>query len=365
MLEMVISVGVLALLSVVGTTGMMSVRSRKLLDGEADTIVSVIREVQEKATKQENANNWGIKFFNTTSGDDYYTQFYGASQTSGTQKSIFYIPKTVQLLYPTSGNSSEIVVTKMTGVPSGENYIDLGSTSTSGTYRIRIDAGGKVEKIKHGYGLDAYYKFEDPANVTLALDASGHNKNALIAGATGGQTGKSGKAFLFNGTSSYVRASGFANLGTSNQAYTFAGWVKLTSGETDGNIIHMSSVSGGTGWCLPPVAVVGGKLRGYSWTGSAVTVTGTTTLAPGTWYYFTNTWDAANGLRIYVNGKLENTTAQATYAASGVSNYIFLGMDPLGCSGNAGWLAGTLDEVKVFSRSLTAEEIMDLYNENK
>ncbi|MFA5173438.1 MAG: LamG-like jellyroll fold domain-containing protein [Candidatus Paceibacterota bacterium] len=365
MMEMIISIGVLTLLSVVGTTGMMSVRTKKILDGEADMILTTIRETQDKALKQERSNAWGIKFFNATSGDDYYVQYYGTSFATGTQKSIFYLPKTVKFLYPTEGNSTEMIVTKATGVPSAENYVDIGSTGVEGSYRIRLDPRGKAEKIKNGYGLLAYYKFDDPASVVSAFDSSGKYVNATISGATSGVAGKIQRALSFNGTSNYARASGFTDLGTSNQAYTFMGWVKLGTGETDGNIIHMSSVIGGTGWCIPPVAIAGGKIRGYSYNSGAVSVTGTTTLTPGIWYHFANTWSATNGLRIYLNGKLEASTAQANYTASGASNFIFFGLDPSSCSGNVGWFSGLIDEVRIYNRALSEKEIKDLYKETE
>ncbi|MDD4761942.1 MAG: prepilin-type N-terminal cleavage/methylation domain-containing protein [Candidatus Pacebacteria bacterium] len=366
LLEMVISVGILAVLSIVGTTGVMSVRTKKMLDGEADTILTTIRETQDKALKQEEATAWGIKFFNQTEGDDYYVQYYGASFETGTQKSIFYLPKSIQFLYPTDGNSVEMFVTKATGVPSAENYIDIGATGVEGSYRIRLDPRGKAEKIRNGYGLLAYYKFDDPASAVSAFDSSGKYTNALITGAVSGAVGKIQRALTFNGTSAYARASGFTDLGISNQAYTFTGWIKLGSGETDGNIIHMSGNDAGSGWCLPPVAVVGGKIRGYSFNGGGVSATGTTTLSSGVWYYFANTWDATNGLKIYLNGQLEKATAQSTYVASGNSNYIFFGFNPpISCSGNTGWFLGAIDEVRIYKRALSAKEIKDLYKETE
>lgn len=367
LLEMVISVGILAVLSIVGTTGVMSVRTKKMLDGEADTILTTIRETQDKALKQEEATAWGIKFFNQTEGDDYYVQYYGASFETGTQKSIFYLPKSIQFLYPTDGNSMEMFVTKATGVPSAENYIDIGATGVEGSYRIRLDPRGKAEKIRNGYGLLAYYKFDDPASAVSAFDSSGKYSNATILGATSGAEGKVQRALTFNGTSAYTRTGGFTDLGTSNQAYTFTGWVKLGSGETDGNIIHMSGTYAGSGWCLPPVAVAGGKLRGYSYNGVGVGVsaTGTTTLIPGTWYYFANTWSATNGLRIYLNGKLEASATQTSYVASGASNFIFFGLNLTGCYGNTDWFSGLIDEARIYNRELSEKEIKDLYKETE
>ncbi len=193
------------------------------------------------------------------------------------------------------------------------------------------------------------------------LDRSVSGNNADNVGGTP-VIGKVGQALNFSGTSQYSKASGFSAAGTSNQPYTFASWVKPAAGETDGNIIHMSSASTGLGWCLPPLTLVSGKARGNSWIGSAVAVTGTSTISPGSWYHLVTTWDSTGGLKIYVNGALENTTSQATYTASGSSNYIWLSYTTGSCSGDNGDYDGALDEVRIYSRSLSASEVKQLYD---
>jgi hypothetical protein len=201
---------------------------------------------------------------------------------------------------------------------------------------------------------------------TTIYDKSGFARNAAITrGGNGyGVTSTPGKvkqAFDFDGQTDYALASGFTDLGTSNVPYSFTGWVKIPPTETDGNIIHMV----GGGWCLPPVALSSGKLRGYSWNGGGVSVAGTTNLAPGTWYHFANTWDATNGLRIFVNGVLENSTAQATYIASGISNSLYFGYSPGVCAGDTGWFNGAIDDLRVYNYSLSSQEISQIYNAAK
>jgi hypothetical protein len=166
-----------------------------------------------------------------------------------------------------------------------------------------------------------------------------------------------GYAGYFDGINDVATFSGFTELGTSNQPYTIEGWVKAAAGESNGNIIHMSSNSSGSGWCLPPVSMVSGKLRAYSWKGSAVSATGVTAVNDGAWHHFATTWDSTGGLRLYVDGALEASTPQATYSASGASNYLKFAVSPGTCSGNNGYFNGQLDEVAVFSRALSDAEV--------
>ena len=115
---------------------------------------------------------------------------------------------------------------------------------------------------------------------------------------------------------------------------------------------------------MPPVSLDSGKIKGHSWIGSANSVHSTTTITADTWYYVVNTWDPS-GLKIYVNGVLENTTTQTTYSASGASNYIWLAFTPSACSGDEGWFNGTIAEVLIFNRSLSLTEIQAQYNSSK
>ncbi len=215
-------------------------------------------------------------------------------------------------------------------------------------------------------GLVGLWSFDgSDVSGSTNYDKSGNSRNATSTGSPVPAIGKIGQAMNFTGSGQYATASGFSEAGTSNQPYTFAAWVKPATGETDGNIIHMSSLVGGTGWCLPPMAIVSGYARGYSWNGGGVSVTGTSTISSGVWTHIVNTWDSSGGLKIYVNGSLENTTSQATYIASGVSNYIWLAYSPAICAGDAGDFDGSVDDVRIYSRALTAAEVYRLYTLGK
>jgi hypothetical protein len=86
-------------------------------------------------------------------------------------------------------------------------------------------------------------------------------------------------------------------------------------------------------------------------TGSEVDTRGTAQLAGNTWTHLSTTYDGAN-LRLYVNGTLASTRA-LTGALTATSG-------PLRLGGNAMWgeaFAGSIDEVRVYRRALTAGEI--------
>lgn len=170
--------------------------------------------------------------------------------------------------------------------------------------------------------------------------------------------------FFFDGVDDYASSSGvFTKLGTSNTPYTISGWIKVAPGETNGNIVHMASGSGGSGWCLPPMAMNSKRLKATSWNGGQISITDSFTMLEDVWYHFATTWDSINGLRLYRNGSLVANTAQAIYSASGSANYIFLGFSPGGCAGNEGMFNGAIDKVRFFDYSRTPTQIAWEYNQ--
>jgi hypothetical protein len=232
---------------------------------------------------------------------------------------------------------------------------------------VKFFAGDSHSDITDGLVLNLDLTQDNyVAGTKTFADDSNAKRDAVSTNAATFTTDKYGKstgAMNFNGVNDNVTATGFSELGTSNRPYSFAGWFKTSTGETDGNIIFMSVPSG---WCLPPVAIDGGYLRGHSWNNGPVSVYSTTPIVANTWYHFVNTWNSSGGLKIYVNGILEATTPQADYTASGASNYINIGYTSgIGCSEDKGWFNGSVSQIRIWNRELSAAEVRALYNSSK
>lgn len=242
---------------------------------------------------------------------------------------------------------------------------------TTGSVRFTANSKVLTQGSSLGQGLVGLYTF-DGADAQwigsgVVYDQSGNNRTASISGMVRDSAqaiGRLGQAFSFTGaTSEYVQAGGFSEIGTSNQAYTMAAWVRPAIGGVTGDVIHVSSSSNGSGWCLSMLQVVSGKAFALSW--PANTLTGATTLAANQWYHLVHTWDATNGLRIYVNGSLDGSAAQGTFSASGSSNYVAIGSPLPGgtaCASDAAvGFNGAIDDVRIYSRSLSSGEVTQLY----
>jgi hypothetical protein len=90
---------------------------------------------------------------------------------------------------------------------------------------------------------------------------------------------------------------------------------------------------------------------GYVFIGGEKEARGTAALTVNTWTHLATTYDGAN-LRLYVNGTLVKTTAQTGNIATS-SGALQLGGNTIWGE----WYAGTLDDVRVYNKALTATEI--------
>ncbi len=224
----------------------------------------------------------------------------------------------------------------------------------------RTDNAGQNGELTSGLVGLWSFNGQDVSGSTV-YDRSGQGRNGTITGSAPLAAGKVGQAIAFKNSGQYVQSgSVFSEFGTSNQPYTIAGWVKINSGVSSGNVVFM-----GDSWCLPPVNITGGKLRATSWNGGEVDALGTTVLSPNTWYHFATTWDAAGGLKIFVNGSQENSAAMANFSAAGSARIMRAGYSPGSCAGDTGALNGAVDEIRIYNRALSADEIKQLYNMGK
>jgi hypothetical protein len=202
-------------------------------------------------------------------------------------------------------------------------------------------------------GLVAAYGFEEGGGITT-VDATGNGQNATVSQATWTSAGKFGNALSFNGAFSYVTVAD-SNLLDLTTGMTLSAWIyptAINSGEWRNVIIKERT--GGEVYNLyanvdtnqPAVFVVAG-----SGPGTLADARGTNSIHLDTWTHLAATYDGAT-LRIYVNGVQVGSRA--------VSGSLLTSTGALRIGGNGVWgefFKGTIDEVKVYNRALSAAEI--------
>lgn len=226
--------------------------------------------------------------------------------------------------------------------------------STKDVKRQQTDIKFKIGAIEYPElldGLAAYWKFEEGGG-TSAADSRGANAGNLTNGPTW-VSGKSGYALDFDGVDDYVVLPSVNPTG----AITVAAWVKsANSSDYSGRWQLVSKYSA---YILGKND--GGQIcfiihNGIDWQGETSNCYVPT---PSEWHHFAGTYDSSSGLlQLYVDGGLKNytSTSGTINADTGPIHLAHRESSP-----GTTYFAGTIDEVLIFSRVLSANEIRLLY----
>ncbi len=187
-----------------------------------------------------------------------------------------------------------------------------------------------------------WLKFDEAAGVTTFADSGSAGNNGACTGdacPTAGATGRIGQAAQFDGVNDRVQA----NLNTPTGPYTLAAWVNFP-GAAWGSWRTVLEFGDDAPWFgVSPR----GQLTLYPVvTGGAVPL--------GQWVHVAYTWSGAEN-RLYLNGQ---AVAVNNSAPPGGGQGLALALET---NGPSPW-QGLLDEVRVYTRALSAAEIGQLAN---
>ena len=183
-----------------------------------------------------------------------------------------------------------------------------------------------------------------------ARDISTTHNNGMLQGGATFATGLVGQAFSLNGTDAYVQAS--ANVAQDpTTAGSLDAWVFFNQLPSVAGHPMQVIAKGGVGTDFEIGADTDDLFKFYI--GAGTSVFSNTAAQTGLWYHIAGTWDSTVGLKIYVNGTLENTnTALVTRGQSGqpleIGNHPVFGPR---------LFDGLIDEVEIFNRALSQTEI--------
>jgi hypothetical protein len=211
--------------------------------------------------------------------------------------------------------------------------------------------------------LVVYYRFLS----TAPLIDSGPNyiNGSWGGGAVSTAWGIINQAIKFPVNRSSILVTGLVLLGTSNLPFSLSLWFNTTTLNGGGTIVHISSTTTGTGWCLRFIGLTASgnvEIQIHNNTGNVV-LTGPV-MPTGIWNHVVYTFSTTNGIRLYVNGTLYGSIA-TTYVASGAADTLIFGNPLSGVSCGSSMpnkqFYGSIDEVRLYSRELTTTEVSQLY----
>jgi hypothetical protein len=208
-----------------------------------------------------------------------------------------------------------------------------------------------------------------------AIDESINTNDGTVNGATltTDRFGNNNKAYSFNGTNNKIVVNDATPLRLNNTNFTISFWTYINAYSTSGGTAFIYKRGAPTldGWGVAASQGAQNKMtfgvgggadpRGYS----------NSTLGLSGWHNVTIVYTlTAHELKFYIDGLLDNTTngidgnnlpivgGMPTPNAS-CTSVMYFGQDT---RNNNYWLNGKLDDIGIWNRTLTQQEITNLYN---
>lgn len=211
--------------------------------------------------------------------------------------------------------------------------------------------------------LQAYYKFETGA---LTTDSSSNARTLTNNGTVGETTGKYGIAADFGSSNSSKYFSKNTALGlTWHGAKSISCWFKISAQIASGTWSIFELFTTNTSGEHGIVYDYNGGTRRLRWVRyKQVTVESTDavnyniTLSTDTWYHIVCTYDGTT-MQMYLNGLLVGSASSTANASAGTG--VYTDSVAIGSTGTSGYLSGVVDDLAVFNRLLTIEEVETLY----
>jgi hypothetical protein len=199
-------------------------------------------------------------------------------------------------------------------------------------------------------GLVAAYNFNEGTGTTLT-DRTGNGRTGTISGAAWSPSGKFGGALSFDGVNDWVTVSDANSLDLTT-GMTLEAWVFPTaSGGGSWRNVIIKQRPNGEVYNLYSNADTNVPVVYAARSGSLTDARGTAALPLNTWKHLATTYDGAT-LRLYVDGVQVGSRPMtgAMVTSTGV----------LRIGGNSVWgefFQGRIDEIRIYNRALTAEQI--------
>ena len=410
LLELILVIGIAILLFNVSTSGFNSYKMHSNLELATNGVVEAIRLAQSSAESGKGDSKWGVEILSNQvvifKGDSYATRITSSDEILNFSNGI------------SASGLSEIIFEKISGITI--NTGDIFISNSSGEKKLSVNSFGIVDytnvvsvsnqgclgtiwgDVANGYSNTAYlassvnypfvcvsenrtctngvfsgtytntscsvastpmskWSFDEVSGCT-ANDLYGTNigtlKNNCPTISPSWVIGKTGNALSFNGSSNNVLVNNSVNLNFTT-SMSVSAWIKWNINPGTG-VAYATIVNknGDSQYRLQHNATNTKFEFGIKTNSGDTYVTSTTTPLIGVWYHLVGTWDGSL-VKIYVNGALEQTRARTGTIPSSTFP-LKIGATSL----DARWFNGIIDEVSIWDRALSQEEVTQIYSSN-
>lgn len=225
---------------------------------------------------------------------------------------------------------------------------------------ILLAASGSVTAVGGNEPI-AHWKFDEGAG-TIAYDSAGDN-DGIVYGAQW-TTGQINGALEFDGVDDYVEVDSpeGLNFGSSTD-FTFAAWIKAREIQPkDPMIFGRRNPDPHNGYLFFINSYYDGKLavqlNDGTWTNYLAT---SGDLRDDTWHHVVATGDRSGYLTFYVDASQKGQHDISTKGNIDSTRNVFIGWEEQNPA--VTYFNGTIDDVRMYNRALSAEEIEEIYEE--
>ena len=207
-------------------------------------------------------------------------------------------------------------------------------------------------------GLVAYFPLEETSGSTVANEIAADNCGA-IAGKLSSAEGRLGRALEFDGTTHV--AAGDVGAFEGDQAFSSSVWIYPTGRDVSTVLSKMDEANAFRGY---DVILEGNKVSAHfvhHWPDRGFNVVTKNPIKLDAWHHLAVTYDGsreAKGVRIYVDGQIQELDILTNHKLDGslLTDKSF----HIGTRGTSAPFQGRIDEVRLYAKALTPEEVTQL-----
>jgi len=267
---------------------------------------------------------------------------------------------------PVTGNNNSNATADISGLVLGTTYhFRIKAVNSLGTtfgtdMSFTTTFGGSIPTN----GLVAYYPFNSNAN-----DESGNGNNGTVNGATliADRHGVNGKAYQFDGSTSYIRVPYNASLLPGTGSYTFSGWFKLTNAPNNSNTYFFAIDDGNSDYSGVQAFYNQSSQQLWflyhyddSWSHQTYIKSNFDLNA---WHHVLSTFDKPNLIgKLFIDGTLVATSTLDNNNVTAYTDFFIGRRSYVGVPGDA-FFMGQIDDIRIYNRTVDLSEISALYHE--